>query len=238
MSERRLAHLFAVRDAHPADQQAAAIAGVRGLRGVELESGVQLAQFAVAERGAVVVETTGHPHRRIGIEEALFFTGNPLRAADQNMLVAERKQIRALPHIARVAQAVNAVTGDFALAAPLMKVRGAEQQHLTALLPILRPQHHVPAVLMPPDFRVADVAGIALRQRQDRAELSESAVGVFRRQALPRGSAAIVELHVAGIAQGERTVVIHRAAGVAAVAVVLFIRHQRNRLMPPAQQIV
>ena len=154
------------------------------------------------------------------------------------MLVAERKQIRTLPHIARVAQAVNAVAGDFALAAPLMKVRGAEQQHLTALLPILRTQYHVPAVFMPPDLRVAHVAGIALRQRQDRTDFAEGTVGVFRRQALPRGSAAVVKLHVAGIAQGERTVVIHRATGVAAVAVVLFIRHQRNRLMPPVQQIL
>ena len=116
-----------------------------------------------------------------------------------------------------------------------MEVCGAEQQHLAALLPILRAQYHVPASFVPPDFRVAYVAGVALRQGLDWANFAEGAVGVFRCQALPGGSAAIGKLHVAGIAQGERTVVIHRAAGVAAVTVILFVRHQRNRLMLPVQ---
>jgi hypothetical protein len=152
------------------------------------------------------------------------------------MLVAEREQVRTLPHIAGIVQSVDAGAGDFALARPLMEVRRAEQQHLAALLPILRTQHHVPAAFMPPDFRVAHVAGIALRQRQDRAGFAEGAVGIFRRQALP-GGPAVCKLDVAGIAQGQRPVVIHRAAGVAAVAVILFVRHQRNRFMPPVQQI-
>lgn len=90
---------------------------------------------------------------------------------------------------------------------------------------------------MPPHFRVAHVAGIALRQRQDRAGFAEGAVGIFRRQALPGGPAAVCKLDVAGVAQSQRPVVIHRAAGVAAVAVILFVRHQRNRFMPPVQQI-
>lgn len=81
------------------------------------------------------------------------------------MLVAEWEQIRALPHIACVVQVIDAVTGDFAFARPLMEICGAEQQHLAALLPILRAQHHVPAAFMLPDFWVAHVVSVALRQR-------------------------------------------------------------------------
>ena len=44
-----LMHLVPVGDAHPADQQAAAIVGLHGLRRVELKSAVQLVQRAVVE---------------------------------------------------------------------------------------------------------------------------------------------------------------------------------------------
>ena len=116
-------HLFPVRDAHPADQQTAAITGKHGLRGVELKPCVQFVQFAMLEGRAVVVEIAAHPHCRVGVEIALFLTRHALRAANQDMLVAEGKQVRAFPHIARVVQAIDAITGDFALTRPLMKVR-------------------------------------------------------------------------------------------------------------------
>ena len=75
------------------------------------------------EGRAVVVEIAAHPHCRVGVEIALFLTRHALRAANQDMLVAEGKQVRAFPHIARVVQAIDAITGDFALTRPLMKVR-------------------------------------------------------------------------------------------------------------------
>ena len=209
---RRLAHLLAVRYAHPANQQPTAVGCLHGLRGIELKPGIQLVQLAVREGGAGVIEAAGHPHRRIGVEVARFLAGNPLRAANQNMLVAKREQVRTLPHITGIVQSVDAGAGDFALARPLMEICGAEQQHLAALLPILRTQHHVPAAFMLPDFRVAHVAGIALWQRQDRAGFAEGAVGIFRRQALPGGPAAVCKFDVTGVAQGQRPVVIHRAA--------------------------
>jgi hypothetical protein len=132
-------HLFPVRDAHPADQQAAAILGLHGLRRVELKPAVQLVQRAVVEGAAFGVEAACHPHRRIGIEKALRFAGQPLRAADQQVGVRQRKEVRALPHIAGVRQAVNAVPGDLAHQAPLPQVAGGKQQHFAALLHILRP---------------------------------------------------------------------------------------------------
>ncbi len=72
-----LMHLVPVGDAHPADQQAAAIVGLHGLRRVELKSAVQLVQRAVVEDPVFGVEAACHPHRRIGIEKALRFAGQP-----------------------------------------------------------------------------------------------------------------------------------------------------------------
>ena len=232
-----LMHLFPVRDAHPADQQAAAIFGQHGLRRVELKSAVQLVQRAMVEGAAFGVETACHPHRRIGIEKTLSFAGQPLRAADQQVGVRQRKQVRALPHVATVRQAVNVMPGYLAHQAPIPQVAGGKQQHFAALLHILRPEDHVPAPVLAPHLRVTYMAGIAFRQRQYRPQLAEGAIGIFRRQTLPGGAPAVGELHVAGVAQGQGTLELDCAAGVAAVAVILFVRHQGDRFMPPVQQV-
>ncbi len=94
-------HLFPVRDAHPADQQAAAIFGLHGLRRVELKPAVQLVQRAVVEGAALGVEAACHPHRRIGIEKTLRFAGQPLRAADQQVGVRQRKRDPGTPTYSR-----------------------------------------------------------------------------------------------------------------------------------------
>ena len=80
--EGRLKHLFALRHAHPADQQTTAITGKHGLRGVELKPGVQFVQFAVSESASSVIKLARHPYCRVGVQVALFLTGNPLRTAD------------------------------------------------------------------------------------------------------------------------------------------------------------
>ena len=232
-----LMHLFPVRDAHPADQQTAAILGQHGLRRVELKPAVQLVQRAVVEGAALGVEAACHPHRRIGIEKALRFTGQPLRAADQQVGIRQRKEIRALPHIAAVRQTVNAMSGDLAHQAPLPQIAGGKQQHFTVLLHILRAEDHVPAPVLLPHLGVAYMAGVTVRERQHRPQLAEGAIGIFRRQALPGGAPAVGEFHVAGVAQGQGALELDRAAGVAAVAVILFVRHQGDRFMPPVQQI-
>ena len=101
----------------------------------------------MVEGAAFGVETACHPHRRIGIEKTLSFAGQPLRAADQQVGVRQRKEIRALPHVAGVRQAVHIVPGDLPYQAPLSQVAGGKQQHFAALLHILRPKNHVPCLL-------------------------------------------------------------------------------------------
>ena len=194
-------------------------------------------QRAVVEDPAFGVEAACHPHRRIGIEKALRFAGQPLRAADQQVGIRQRKEIRALPHVAGVRQAVYVVPGNLAHQAPLTQVAGGKQQHFAALLHILRPKNHVPAPVLPPHFRVAHMAGIAFWQRQHRPQLAEGAIGILGRQTLPGGAPAVGEFHVAGVAQSQGALELDRAARVAAVAVILFIRHQGDRFVPPVQQI-
>ncbi len=106
------------------------------------------------------------------------------------MGVRQRKEIRALPHVAGVRQAVYVVPGNLAHQAPLTQVAGGKQQHFAALLHILRPKNHVPAPVLPPHFRVAHMAGIAFWQRQHRPQLAEGAIGILGRQTLPGGAPA------------------------------------------------
>ncbi len=81
------------------------------------------------------------------------------------------------------------------------------------------------------------MAGIAFWQRQHRPQLAEGAIGILGRQTLPGGAPAVGEFHVAGVAQSQGALELDRAARVAAVAVILFIRHQGDRFVPPVQQI-
>ena len=90
---------------------------------------------------------------------------------------------------------------------------------------------------MPPYFRIADVPGVPVRQGQHRSLFGKRAIVILHRQTLPGGAAAIVKLNVAGIAQGQHAVVIHGTAGVTAIAVILFVRHQRHWLVLPVHQI-
>ena len=119
---RGLKHLFPVRYAHPANQDATSIFRQRGLRGVEFKARVQLVQLAVFERRAGIVKRPAHPGRRIGVEIAMRLARQPLRAADQDVRPVEGKQVRTLPHIARVRQAVNPVTGDLPAGCPGVQI--------------------------------------------------------------------------------------------------------------------
>ncbi|SSW85534.1 Uncharacterised protein [Klebsiella pneumoniae] len=118
-----------------------------------------------------------------------------------------------------------------------MQIGRFKQQHLAALLHILRAEHHVPHPLMLPHLRVAHVAGVAFRQRQHRPQLPEGPVRLIHGQALPGGAATVIELDVAGVAQGQNALVIDGATGVAAVAVIRFVGHERQRLMLPVHQV-
>ncbi len=51
---------------------------------------------------------------------------------------------------------------------------------------------------MQSDFRVAQVVGIALRQRQDRTDFAEDTVGVFRRQNCHALRPPLAKLNVVG----------------------------------------
>ena len=171
------------------------------------------------------------------VQITFLFGRNALRTADQIGAVAEREHIRALPHISRGIQAAQFTARDLAEILPLPQVGRTQQQHPALQLRILRGQHHVPAVVVTPHFRIADMAGVALRHGDDRAKLVKTARTVLLRQALPRRARAIIEFYVAGVDQCQYAVIIDRAAGVAATAVILLIRHQRDGLMLPVQQI-
>ena len=102
---------------------------------------------------------------------------------------------------------------------------------------ILRAEHHVPLPVVLPHLRVAHVAGVAFRQRQHRPQLLKGPVRLFHGEALPGRAAAVIELDVAGVAKRQDALVIHGATGVAAVAVIRFVGHQRQRLVLPVYQV-
>ena len=117
-----LKHLFPVRYAHPANQNASSIFRQRGLWGVEFKARVQLVKLAVIERRAGIIKRPAHPGGRIGVEVAMRLARQPLRAADQDVRPVEGKQVRALPHIPCIRQAVDAVTGDLPAGLPGVQI--------------------------------------------------------------------------------------------------------------------
>ncbi|MNH47061.1 hypothetical protein D3C79_1101260 [compost metagenome] len=58
----------------------------------------------------------------------------PLRTADQHVRTVQLEQIRTFPHVARVLQAVYAMTRYFAAGLPAAQISRLVQQNLAALL--------------------------------------------------------------------------------------------------------
>ena len=235
VTARRVGFFILLGYAHPAEQQAAAIFHLRRLGRVELEAGVQLAKFAVAEGRLPVIQLTEQIAGLITVEIAFRLRRQPLRAADQHVVAVQREQVRALPHVAEFTQVVQAGTGDLPQRLPVAQIAGTQQQHLAAILQVTRAEHHVPGILMTPHFRIAYVAAVALRQRQHRPEFAVFAPIAFLSQALVSGARAVGEFHVAGVDQRDFVFRHHRRAGVTAVAVVTGARRQGDRLMFPTQ---
>ncbi len=109
-----LVHLFAVRHAHPANQQPPSVGGKRGLRGVELKASIKLVKGSMSEVGGVVIKIASEPGTGMYVEKALLFMCNALRAANQESRLPKSKQIWAFPHIASVAQPVQTAAGNLA----------------------------------------------------------------------------------------------------------------------------
>src|SRR5574344_1686379 len=78
---------------------------------------------------------------------------------------------------------------------------------------------------------------VAGGQRQNRPLLVELAVLVFDSQTLIGGTRAIGILHVAGVEEGELSMLHYGGAGVAAVALIGLAGDQSHRLVAPVQQI-
>ena len=72
------------------------------------ETGVKLMQLAVRKCRRLIIKCPTHPDGRIGVEIAMRFARQPLRAADQDVCAIKLKQIRALPHKAKLLAQLNA----------------------------------------------------------------------------------------------------------------------------------
>ena len=211
---------------------------------------------AITARGGslLVSAAAGSGKTRVLVERVVGLITDPIHPVEADSLLimtftnAAAAKLRA-DITTRLAEEVRAHPGDMRLRRQQLLLQRAAigtvdafclhfvQQHFAALLHILRPKNHVPAPVLPPHFRVAHMAGIAFWQRQHRPQLAEGAISILGRQTLPGGAPAVGEFHVAGVAQSQGALELDRAARVAAVAVILFIRHQGDRFVPPVQQI-
>ncbi len=236
MLEGRLAHLVLLRQPQPAEQQAAPLAVLGGLGGVKLEASVQLVEGTVLELSAV--EVARQPAALVEVAIILPLGRYALRAADQHMAIRQREEVRALPHIAELAEPPAPAAGNGADQRPTIQRVTAIEQHLPLVIQGAGPQHHQPLPAVVPHLGVAHMAAVACGQVQHGPQLGKAALTVGAGQALVGGAATVRVLDVAGVDESQAPLfVAHRRAGVAAVALVGLHRQQGRQLVLPVQQI-
>ncbi len=225
VTARRVGFFILLGHAHPAEQQAAAIFRLRRLGRVELEAGVQLAKFAVAEGRLPVIQLTEQIAGLITVEIAFRLRRQPAGSRSTR----RRRPARTgpgTPTCSRIHPGRSGRNRRSPQRLPVAQIAGTQQQHLAAILQVTRAEHHVPGILMTPHFRIAYVAAVALRQRQHRPEFAVFAPIAFLSQTLVSGARAVGEFHVAGVDQRDFVFRHHRRAGVTAVAVVTGARRR------------
>ena len=160
-----------------------------------------------------------------------------LRREHQVLLLAERKKVGALPHIALAGFRPR----QHPVKPPVAQAAAAIEQHLSAVVAIAGADDHPPLAVLAPDFRIAKVHD-PLRGQQHRALLFEVNAVPAGGQALHFADRAVVALavepDVAGVDKRQHAVVVHRATGEAAVAIFFAARRQRNRPVLPVDHIV
>ncbi|MNE46619.1 hypothetical protein D3C80_1409660 [compost metagenome] len=96
-----------LRHAHPGDQQPATIFGLGGLRRIEFEAEIQLVEGAMFESGLPIIQFASEIARLINVEILFGLRRQPLWATDQYLDPVQCEQVRAFPHIAEIADAVQ-----------------------------------------------------------------------------------------------------------------------------------
>src|SRR3984885_12284188 len=106
-----------------------------------------------------------------GVQIAALPVGLALTGIDEDMLVAERKEIRALPHIAGIdgigaVRAASRSTSNDVEVFPVVQILGAVEQDRSALAADARADHHVPGIALAPRRGVAGAGYIDPRRRR------------------------------------------------------------------------
>ena len=159
-----------------------------------------------------------------------------LRGDDQHVAAVQAHQVGALPH---VAVRVAGPAGELPEVLPVDEVVGAQQQRRAVQVLGLRAEHHPVAAVPGPDLRVAHVRRAAGDRPDERvrAVLDHPAGRVQRGQVLEGRATTIGGAHVAGVEEAHRALVHDAAARVAAVALVVMARRQRDRLLGPVHEV-
>ena len=208
---------------HPADDDAAPPGVLEGLRRVEVEAVVGHVTRLDREPARAVVEPA---HEDDGLRPVEAHRGD-----DEHVVIAEREEVRALPHRPERAVAL----GGHRLEGPPAEVPGLEEQRGPPAV-ALRSGDHPPPPSRAPDLRVAEVGGRETLGRggEDgvRRVLREDASVRARREALdlPRP--------VARVDEAQHAPVVHRAAREAASRVgAARGRREGDRQVPPAHEV-
>ena len=211
MLEGGLAHLVLLRQPQPGKQQAPPLAVLGGLGGVKLEASVQLVEIPMCEM--LAVEIARQPAALIEVAIILPLGRYALGAADQHMALTKSKQIRALPHIAELAEAPAPAAGNGAHQHPTIQRVAAIEQHFPLVIQGAGPQHHQPLPAIVPHLGVAHMAAVACGQVQHGPQLGKAALTVGAGQALVGGAATVRVLDVAGVDESQAPLLVaHRRA--------------------------
>ena len=166
-----------------------------------------------------------------------------LRGDQQHVLPVQREEIRALPHPSVLVVA----GGQHADIFPVQRILALIEQDRAAAVRAAVADHGIEGIALAPDLRVAKIV-LAAALRQQLAVDDGIAVDLFIIDAVADGDAlgleildlavAAADIAHAGIHQHVPPVgQLHRAAGEAAVAVVVGIRRQRRGQTLPADEV-
>ena len=216
-----------------------------GLRGVELETCIQLGEGGLhGELEGLVIQRTDNVAALENVVVLLAEGLHALRAENQHVadfagqLIAHAQQGGALVHVGALEGLV--LDAQLTVEGPLAAILGGVHDHGAGQILTLSTDDHPPFTVTLKNVRVAVVRGVALRGAgNQRGQLTG------RLRILTRGSKNLVGfavaffvLHVTGVEELKTAGNLNAGAGVAAVRIVAAIGNQRGTLIGPVSQVL
>src|SRR5699024_9615885 len=121
--EGRMTLLPVISHAHPADHYSPSGIILHGLWCIEIESSVKFGKCTMFKTHFSCIKTAGEISCLIQILIKIPCCRKPLRTDNQYIFSIQTEQIRALPHISEITEAINIASGDRPETFPLFQVR-------------------------------------------------------------------------------------------------------------------